>query len=74
VIARVVHEDHEVVALVVERLLDPVQQAVVRRNLLDRLHEPDDGVRFHPVQDAGSRALELRAAEGFQLEPWKPAA
>ncbi len=74
VIARVIHEDHEIVALVVERLLDPVQQAVVRRNLLDRLYESDDGVRFHPVEDAGSRALQQRAAKGFQLEPGKTAA
>ena len=74
VITRVIDEDHEIVALVLERLLDPVQQAVVRGNLGDGLDKPDDRVRFHPVQHAHARALERRAAQGFQLEPWKTAA
>src|SRR5437667_261778 len=74
VITGVIDEDHKIVALVLERLLDPVQQAVVRGNLGDGLDKPDHGVRFHPVKHADPGALERRAAEGFQLEPRKTAA
>ena len=67
-IARIIDEDHEVVAALVERLLDPGEQTVMRGNLGDRFDEADHRKGFHPVQHAHTGALHQGTAKGLELD------
>jgi hypothetical protein len=68
VIAGIVHQDDQIVALGAERLAHAAEQAVMGGDLGQGLDEPDDGERLHAVEHGRARALEQRTAKRFQLD------
>src|SRR5260370_11687322 len=62
-VARVVHQDHEIVAVRAKRLLHATEQPQVGRHLPQRLDEPHHGEPLHAIEHDGARRFEVRAAE-----------
>src|SRR5438552_15736425 len=73
VVAGVVHEDDEIVALRPERAAHPGQQPEVGRDLPQGFDKAHHRHPLHAVQDRGSRGLQRRAAERLEACVWKAA-